>query len=366
MYGWMARHLLEQGTGDPIPEGDVQPLSETDPRLLCDPDGSILAQSPSVVELARKKAMDAVSRLRANNPDAVRSWVRDLTAPPEEGPHYLAPDTYGKSEIPGGVLEKVSFASEDGEYIPGLLWLPAQRETPARTVVFVDERGKQAVAESGLVQPLVEAGFAVFAVDLRGRGETLGRIKPGLDTNFRLIANQILFGRPLAGRRAFDLMRSIDYLSQRKELSSGDLALVGLGDDALPALLAAAADMRIRRVAVGGYLHSFVSQMKAVVWRDMPHLWNGVERMGLIKSEEYEIDLGSVIPAALETADVPDVIARIAPRPVLFSQARDNEDRGGEALRARFKGIISQPGVRYEPGKVLDRELLTGWLGVGR
>lgn len=65
---------------------------------------------------------------------------------------------------------------------------------PARAVIVVDSRGKAAVAESGLVEPLLEAGFAVFSVDLRGRGETLGHYGPRYDTNFRLLANQILLG----------------------------------------------------------------------------------------------------------------------------------------------------------------------------
>ena len=155
MYGWMARHLLGQGNSDPIAEGDVQPLSEEDPRLLCDPAGSILPRSSSVVELARQKAIDAVAKL-PRNADAVRGWVRDLTAPPEARLHFLAPDSSGKTEIPGGTLGKVSFVSEDGEFIPGLLWLPAGRTAPAPAIIIVDDRGKQAVAESGIVEPLVE------------------------------------------------------------------------------------------------------------------------------------------------------------------------------------------------------------------
>ncbi|PYT30833.1 MAG: hypothetical protein DMG57_07005 [Acidobacteria bacterium] len=365
MYGWMARHLLGQGNGDPISEGDVQPLGEQDPRLLCHPEGLSAPRSPSVVELARKNAMEAVAKLPPNRSDEVRAWVRDLTTAPEERPHYLAPDTYGKTEVPGGALEKVSFVSEDGEYIPGLLWLPARRASPAPAVIIVDDRGKQAVAESDLTESLLQAGYAVLAVDLRGRGETLGRIKPGLDTNFRLIANQVLFGRPLAGRRAFDLTRTLDYVSLRKELSPGDVTVVGLGDDGLPALLAAAADARIHRVAVAGYFHSFVSQMRATVWEDMPRLWNSAERMGRVKSESYEIDLGSVIPSALETADVPDVISLIAPRKVLFCQARDTGDHDEEALRSRFQRLMGSDWLRYEPAKRFDARVLIEWLKEG-
>jgi cephalosporin-C deacetylase-like acetyl esterase len=361
MYGWMARHLLGEGDGQPIAEGDVQPLSETDPRLLCDPDGSIIPHSPSVVELARAKAMQAIARLPVR-PEIIRSWVSDLTAPPEERPHFLAPDSYGKTEIAGAVLEKFSFASEDGEYIPALLWTPRNQGVPAPAVILVDDRGKQAVAESGLVEPLLGAGYAVMAVDLRGRGETLGRIKPGLDTNFRLVGNQILFGRPLAGRRAFDLVRALDYIGLRKELSASNITVVGIGDDALPALLAAAVETRIGHVAVAGYFHSFVSQMKPMAWHNVPYLWNSAMRMGRVKSESYDVDLGSVIPSALEVADLPDFISLIAPRKLLFCQARDNADNGADVLRSRFRHAIAKDAVRYEPGRALDARLLIKWM----
>lgn len=361
MYGWMARHLLDKGDGQPIAESDVRPLSETDPRLLCDPQGSIMPHSPSVVELARVKAMQAIARLPARS-EVIRSWVRDLTAPPEERPHFLAPDTYGKTEIAGGVLEKVSFDSEDGEYIPALLWTPRNQGALAPTVILADDRGKQAVAESGFVEPLLQAGYAVMAVDLRGRGETLGRIKPGLDTNFRLVANQILFGRPLAGRRAFDLVRALDYIGLRKELSARDITVVGIGDDALPAVLAAAVETRIRRVAVAGYFHSFVSQMKPMAWHNVPYLWNSAMRMGRVKGETYDVDLGSVIPSVFDVADLPDVISLIAPRKLLFCQARDNADNDADVLRSRFKRAMVKDAVRYEPGRSLDARLLMEWM----
>jgi hypothetical protein len=361
MYGWMSRYLLNQGDGQPIAEGDVTPLGENDARLLCDPQGSVVPRSSTVVELAHRKAMEAIGKLSAKPSASRLAWVRELAAPPEELPHYLFPDIVSKTEIADGVLEKISFVSEDGEYIPGLLWLP-RRQQPAPTVVIVDDRGKQAVATSGLVEPLLKAGHAVLAVDLRGRGETLGRVNPRQDKIFRLIANQVLFGQPLAGRRAFDLTRALDYISQRKELLANDLSVVGFGEDALPALIAAAADSRIRRLALSGYFHSFVSQMKPTKWHDMPARWNSAERLGKVNAEQYDIDLGSVIPWALETADVPDLVSLVAPRRVLFSAARDNAEAAAEPLRARFTRAMAKPSVRYEPAKPLDAGLLIEWL----
>jgi hypothetical protein len=218
------------------------------------------------------------------------------------------------------------------------------------------------------VPPLVEAGFAVLSVDLRGRGETLGWIKHDWNTNFRLVANQVLFGRPLAGRRAFDLIRTLDYLGSRKELDATGVTAVGLGDDALPVLLAGALDARIQRVAVGGYFHSFVSQMRAMAPRpaaEMRNLWNSPQLDGRVHAGDDVIDLGSVIPAALKKADVPDIAALVAPRKLLFCGARDDRAAEQDPLTGRFRRVVETAGndwIRYEPARLLDAKLLLDWL----
>lgn len=360
MYGWMAAQLLGKGTGEPIPERDVEPLSEQDPRLLCDPQGTLLPHSPTVIDLARKEALETVAKLPKTSERMMQS-VRELTAPPEAKPHYMEARSAGKTEVQNGTLEKLYFNSEDGVYIPALLWRPSQRA--ARTVVLLDSRGKQAVAESGLIEPLLAAGFAVFSPDLRGRGETLG-VAPR--NSFRLTANQVMFGRPLAGRRAFDLMRALDCLGRRKDISLQDLAVVGIEDDSLPALLAATVDPRIRLIGMSGYFHSFVSQITRMDVQDRKDLiarWNAGMRLPRLKGPDYEVDLGSVIPGTLASFDVPQLIQSLAPRKVLFCAARDQESRDAEPLRARFKQLLDGAnGLRYEAAGQLDARLLLDWL----
>ena len=375
MYGWMEQHLMGHGNGEPLPEGEVQPLAEDDPRLLCDRDGSIMPRSPSVVELARKRAEQVVSKLPEPRIDASRRpaerWARALTAPPTGEFEPLEPDTIAKTESEPGVLEKVLFLSEIGQYVPGLLWLPSNRPSRPEVVIIVHDRGKQAVATSGLVDPLRKAGLAVLSVDLRGRGETLGTMGPGKDLNFRFAGHSVLWGEPLAGRRAFDLKRAVDYVALRKDLTLDNLTVVGLGDDALPAMLAAATDMRIRRLAVAGYFRSFASQMIAA---DLPNReervrqWNGnAMRTGRIQGAGYEVDLGDVIPAALESADIPDVLALVAPRKVLYCQVRDQQAAG--FFRSRFERVadsVAGGWIQYDPSRPLDSAWLLEWLGEGK
>ncbi len=374
MYGWMAEHLLGQGTGEPIPEGDARTLGGGDGKLRCDPGGKIMPHSPTVVQLARQKALEIIARMPEKMSGKMRTtdeeWLRGVTLADDAPLPYLAPHNGTPTPVPGGTLEKISFVSEDGEPILGLLWVPLQRTAPARTIIIADSRGKQAVAQSDMVRPLIESGMAVLAVDLRGRGETLGHMTSDWDTNFRLVANQIDFGRPLPGRRAFDLRRTVDYVRTRPELTSDELAVVGFGDDALAALLAAAVDPRIQSVVVSGYFHSFISQMRPMQSHgdDLGEGWNDAQLKGVLKTPEYDIDLGSVIPSALLTLDVPDLVALMAPRKVLFCQARDASVPGSDAPVTRFRHVTESVGgdwMRYAPAHSLDGETLREWLQNG-
>ena len=73
----------------------------------------------------------------------------------------------------------------------------------------------------------------------------------------------------------------------------------------------------------------------------------------------------AAVPSALKTADVPDVISLIAPRKVLFCQARDTGDHDEEALRSRFQRLMGSDWLRYEPAKRFDARVLIEWLKEG-
>ena len=145
---------------------------------------------------------------------------------------------------------------------------------------------------------------------------------------------------------------------------------MGLGDDALSALLAAAADARIQSVVVSGYFHSFISQMRPMQSHgdDLGQGWNDAQLKGILTTPDYEIDLGSVIPSALLTLDMPDLVALVAPRKVVFCHARDASVPGAEALIARFRQVTQAVGgdwIRYSPAQSLDGETLRAWLQNG-
>jgi cephalosporin-C deacetylase-like acetyl esterase len=375
MYGWMLLHLEGKGSGKPVAEGAVTPLAQDDPRLMCDAGGSLIGSAPSVVALARREAELAVARLPAAGSAEVRAAARrlalHLTKPPDPEPHHMLIDSVEKLPVQGGVLEKVSFLSETGQHVPSLLWLPAGVARPHRAMIIAHERGKAAVAESGMIQPLLEKGYAVLAVDTRGRGETLGRVSERRDNNFPFVAHSLAWDRPAAGRRAFDLMRAVDFLQGRKDLQVKSVALAGLGGDALPALLAGAADLRIAGVACSGWVNSFASQISAAAVKSRAEAireWNSsAMRYGRINNGDFVVDLGAVLPSVLQTADIPDFASLIAPRRLLYCGSVDNAAPGADARRARFEHVLKAQGegarTWYRPHQQLDAALLLEWLG---
>jgi cephalosporin-C deacetylase-like acetyl esterase len=375
-YGWMLCHLKNLGDGRPIPEGEIRPLSEKDCRLICDKQGTFLGKASSVLDIARGQAKQAVLLLPPAGSEEVRQrtrlLVRDLTAPPERFPHNLMPQTFRKTNISGGLFEKVFFLSEDGQDIPGLLWKSNRGLAPHPTVIIVDDRGKAAVAQSGLIDPLLERGFAVLSVDLRGRGETLGRIGNQRDNNYQFVVHSMMWGRPVAGRRAFDLKRTVDFVQGRQDLSMEALTVVGFGDDALPALLAAADDARIKRLTCVGFYNSFASQVSAArasSREEMLRTWysSGMD-WGRLDNGSFRVDLGSVVPSILLTADIPDVASLIAPRKLLYCETRDNGGTNANLWKDRFRRVLeaAEPDARgwawYYPERPLTVELLLRWL----
>jgi len=155
---------------------------------------------------------------------------------------------------------------------------------------------------------LVNNGSVVLAIDYRGAGETAGTvpaIEYGPGTPEYNLTNYSLFvGRPLAGARVVDIRCATDFLTSRKEIDAAQIAIVGRGRGALSAVLAASFDDRLGCVVADELLTS------------------------LVFDEEFvDIDLAYLIPRILTVADIPHLLAHVAPRPLLMSNPVDGRRR---------------------------------------
>jgi pimeloyl-ACP methyl ester carboxylesterase len=191
-----------------------------------------------------------------------------------------------------------------------VLCLPRDGEAGGKrpAVLVVDEDGKQAAFERGLVDSLLSKEFAVLAIDYRGAGET-SRTVPAIEygpgtPEYNLTNYSLFIGRPLAGARVVDIRCATDFLANCKEVDADQIAIAGRGRGALSAVLAASFDERLACVAADELLTTWV-----------------------FNEEFVGIDLAYMIPRILTVGDMPHLLAHVAPRPLLINNPVDGRRR---------------------------------------
>ncbi|MEX2262917.1 MAG: acetylxylan esterase [Bryobacteraceae bacterium] len=302
-YEWFGRWLKPD---DPTRnEPEIEPFTEAE--LFCTPTGQVATSLQGETVFTLNQQRTAQWRKSFATGERLLSEVKRLTGyAPASGPppvHF-----YGRLGRPGYSIEKLVYESEPGIPIPSLLFLPeGGGKRPA--IVYAHSRGKaEEGAPGGDIEGMVRAGFAVLAVDLRGRGETATREATKGDNwtryfgQYDLAMTSFQLGRTLVGMRAADIARGVDALAARPEIEPERIFGFGKDADALVMLHAALFDARIRRVALEGMLLSYDSVIRYPIHRQM-----------------FE----SVVPGALRVYDLPNLAGAIAPRPVWIANAVD-------------------------------------------
>jgi pimeloyl-ACP methyl ester carboxylesterase len=189
--------------------------------------------------------------------------------------------------------------------IPCLL-IKSNNEKPNTPVyVYASDRGKPQQLQD-LLTPfrLAENGNIVVAIDVRGIGETSPTASLPLPIKYStctapqwihdcLAIQSPGFGRTMIGMRTFDVMRCIDFIQTRKDLSGRKIFVYGEGQGGLWALLAGIYDARVAGVVTEGTLTSYKE---------------------LISNKYYAVSSDYFwLPGALCDFDIPD-LARLAPK----------------------------------------------------
>jgi hypothetical protein len=131
----------------------------------------------------------------------------------------------------------------------------------------------------------------VLAIDYRGQGETAGTGQT--EGELAAVERGIMLHRPLFGGRVWDVLRGVEYLAQRPDVDPDAVYVWGERETSLLALHAAALDTRVAGAACLGLPASYrIAPGQAVTTE--PWL---------------------VVPGLLDVADVPDLLALVAPRP---------------------------------------------------
>lgn len=306
MYAWFNRWLKDK----PGPVTEDPFAAEAPETLWCTPSGQVIhsEHTETVVSLNEKRAAalaPAIPELD-NRQDAERfrneilQAVRSVLA---YQPKPAAGDlkAVGAKTIGGLTVEEVYFESEVDLPVPGLVFQPPGAG-PHPAVIFSHELGKDVEAhEEGVPAALARAGNVVFAMDLRGWGET--RWKPDVEyrpDDLALLGNDsrlaylgyFLREWPLT-QRVTDMIRCVDLVAQHLDVDRERIGVLGQGGGGLVALHAAALDERIRGAATFESLASF---------------------RHVTRADHYTTPASSFLPGVLLHYDMPSVVGAIAPR----------------------------------------------------
>jgi len=212
------------------------------------------------------------------------------------------------------------FLEGEGDYaVPFLLFVPDEAASLPATVYLHPESKAADALPGGAIESLVMRGRVVLAPDLLGLGETGPGVYRGDAYGFRIgaVSYNLWFAtvqleRSLTGIRAGDVARCVAFLRSRDSVDPESVGLVAIGDTTAAGLHAAAFDSALAPVVLAEALTS---------WTD------------LVSHQRYRtFHIPHAVPAALESYDLPDLAATLAPRRLalinLVDHAGDPADPG--------------------------------------
>ncbi len=216
----------------------------------------------------------------------------------------------GMSRLAGGLkLTPVTIRPENGS---GIVLPAVWIESPGKfaegpVVIYLNDKGKDSLIEDEVVlRALLARGCRVFAVDLRGTGET----SPDMKEKFW----DFLAGRPLFGQRVADIRAIVRYLSHSRE-DGKNIRVWARGISAIYAALAATLEDSI----AGMVLEEPLLIFEQVVTTKVP-------------AYRHEI----ILPGVLEHFDLPQIYQALSPRKVtLVNPLTGDKSRVSEELANR-------------------------------
>jgi cephalosporin-C deacetylase-like acetyl esterase len=335
-YEWFGRWLK----GSPDYEGETEIRPELPGDLDCTKTGQVATSfdADDVFTINRRHAMTLVAA-RAGGSGAV-ARARDLTGfAPKKG--ALSVLAYGTLLRQGYRIEKLTYESEPGILIPALLYVPDGGPARKAAVLVLDGAGKSASGDAQ--EKLARAGLVVLSIDARGLGETRSTMDGSRNDFMRFFGDHdsgmtaILMGKTLAGMRAEDVVRGIDYLATHPGVDAARISGYGKGGGAVPVLYAATFDARLKAAVLENMLASYQSVVEH-----------------RIHSQVFE----QIVPGALKAFDLPDLIATLAPRPVWLINTAD--PLGNRMRAAEVKSAQRSPGPSLQVRESHSAEALGG------
>lgn len=166
---------------------------------------------------------------------------------------------------------------------------------------------------------LVRRGYVVIAPDALGFGERVDdRSAPHHQAMGRVVE---YLGYTHTGLRLLDDRRALSVLASWPGVDASRLGAVGLSEGGKRTLFLAAFDERVQAAVVSGYFTTI---------RDEVAVW---DRLG-------GWDLCNALPGLLHVADLPEIAALVAPRPLLVQNGCDDRLYDLDAVKNGFARVV--------------------------
>jgi cephalosporin-C deacetylase-like acetyl esterase len=336
---WFNRWLKGQDSG-PVTEPSFTPFP--DAMLNATRTGQVVTsiQSRSSVQVNRDRLAALMKTRRAQAPDAdqLRSKLASLLGvKPAAG--TPASRVLSSTARPEMTIEQFFFETEPGVRTPGWFLRPSSANRPPVILHIADDCGNSLVEEPGSCDRILAAGFAICSITLRGLGIARPRFPhagPNYYSPTSMIAERyslawLVLGSPVARQRVHDVLRAIDYLSARTDVNPAQLRLMGIGNAAIAAQMAAFLDHRVKSLLLDGSLVSFAA---------------------LVASPDYSLDLSWFVPDILRHMDLPDIAAGLAPRPCWMRNSVDASGAILDSSEVQQRHLEASSGLGALPGNV--------------
>ena len=275
---------------------------------------------------------------RASGRAEVEAWQRELRSrlvdliggfPEESSP--LSPRVTERVEFRTYTRETVYFQSRPDSTVVSYFLVPKPLRAPAPAVLCLHGHGRGVddivgIREDGTMRARLggyqkdfalqcaRRGYVVLAIEQLGFGhrrDATARAGRARSSSCMPSAGAaLLLGQTMIGWRAWDAMRSIDYLATRPEVDAERLAVMGISGGGATSFFTAALDQRLKTAVVSGYFCTFRDSILSI-----PHC------------------IDNYVPGILRYAEMYDLAGLIAPRSLFVETGTDDKIFPVEATR---------------------------------
>jgi dienelactone hydrolase len=247
---------------------------------------------------ARQPLAGDPAALQARNNHFRNTLVNLLGGFPEEKCPLNVVEVF-ETDLGDHACERIYIDSEPSATVPLLVYRGKRRRSERQPAVILAHgwpQNKEFVPETK--RRLVQAGYLVVSYDVLSHGER--RVVADTFNNAQnAIGFALALGKPFFGMTTWDIMRVVDYLETREDVDPKRIAIIGLCMGGQQCWYAGALEPRLRVVIpICG-----TSTYEAMV-REM--------------ATYHTHCLFTYVPNILRHGDTQDILALIAPRPLLI------------------------------------------------